>query len=491
MDPISRLRRRIPHQDGPAGPEGTALTIGQQAEDTLKSAFDELGPKFEERLLRLAQSHATRANNDEFKKVSAEVIQEPPFDNSARLTYAAAATSSLIVGLTRDELERWKQSYAQDPHYRLVLKTLKNEVEGEESAFPQYYLGEDGLIYFEDWNMASRLCVPAALQVELIKNIHDVKTEAAHAGYHRTYNRIASTYYWRWMSRDIKRYVSTCDICQKAKPRRHAPVGLLQPIAIPSQPFEVVMMDFIPELPLSSGKYNNVLVIVDKLTKYGMFIPTTTKISAQDTAKLFFHHVVAHYGLPRQVITDRDTHWTAELWEQLCSLHGIKRALTTAHHPQADGQSEILNQTLEIALRAYVSGACEDWSEHLDGLQLSYNTNTHTATGYAPAYLLRGYHPTTAETFIHAPSSIPRPSPRHVERGGKTVSTSLPSYVKLCIDNSPKSIIEKAQMAKVPYLSAVGNLMYAMICTRLDITYAIEVVSRYLYQILARSTRRQ
>ncbi len=119
-----------------------------------------------------------------------------------------------------------------------------------------------------------------------------------------------------------------------------------------------------------------------------MFIPTTTTISAEDTAKLFFHHVVAHYGLPRQVITDRDVRWSSTFWEQLCILMGIKRALTTAHHPQADGQSEILNQSLDISLRAYVSISRDDWSRHLDPLMLSYNSTPHTATGFAPAYLL-------------------------------------------------------------------------------------------------------
>jgi hypothetical protein len=95
--------------------------------------------------------------------------------------------------------------------------------------------------------------------------LHNALTESAHGGYAKNYNRTAATYYWPEMSWDIKHYVSTCDICQKSKPRRHAPVGLLQPIPIPSKPFEVVSMDFIPELPTLNG-FDNVLVIVDKLT---------------------------------------------------------------------------------------------------------------------------------------------------------------------------------------------------------------------------------
>ena len=127
----------------------------------------------------------------------------------------------------------------------------------------------------------------------------------------------------------------------------------MQPIPIPSQPFEVVSMDFIPELPLSNG-FNNILVIVDKLTKYGIFIPTTTNITEVETTTLFFKHVISKFGIPRQVILDRDTRWRGEFWKEICNRIGMTRLLTTAYHPQADSQTEVLNQSLEISLRAYV-----------------------------------------------------------------------------------------------------------------------------------------
>jgi len=85
-----------------------------------------------------------------------------------------------------------------------------------------------------------------------MSEVHNTITEAAHGGYTKTYNWIVAIYYWPRMSRDIKKYVGTCDICQKTKPRCHAPVGMLQSIPIPSQPFEVVSMDYIPELPESN-----------------------------------------------------------------------------------------------------------------------------------------------------------------------------------------------------------------------------------------------
>lgn len=166
-------------------------------------------------------------------------------------------------------------------------------------------------------------------------------------------------------------------------------------------------MDFIPELPTSEG-FDNILVIVDKLTKYAIFVPTTVTVNKEETAKLFFKHVISKFGIPRQVITDRDTRWRGEFWDAICKQMGMKRSLTTSYHPQTDGQTEVLNQGLEISLRAYIGPSRDDWASHLDTLALSYNSTPHTSTGYAPAYLLRGYLPITGSTIMHSPDPVPR-----------------------------------------------------------------------------------
>jgi hypothetical protein len=167
-------------------------------------------------------------------------------------------------------------------------------------------------------------------------------------------------------------------------------------------------MDFIVDLPESNG-YNAILVIVDKLTKYAHFIPCTTTINEQETAKLLHDHIWCHYGLPRQIISDRDARWTGTLWSHLTNLLGIKRALTTAHHPQADGQTEIMNQILEIGVRAYVNPTKDNWSPLLPEFAYSYNTSIHTSTSFSPAYLLRGYQPLSpAELLAETSEFIPR-----------------------------------------------------------------------------------
>jgi hypothetical protein len=323
-----------------------------------------------------------------------------------------------------------------------------------DDKYSQYQVKENGLVYFQDWNGNLRLVIPESLRVKIMNEVHNTITEAVHGGYAKTYNRIAAIYYWPRMSQDIKKYTSAYDICQKTKPRRHAPIGMLQPIPIPSQPFEVVTMDFIPELPECEG-CDNISVIVDKLTKYAIFIPTTTTITEKGTAELFFQHVISQHGISRQVITDRDVQWKGEFWREICDCMGMKRALTTAYHPQADGQTEIMNQSLEISLQAYIRPKRDNWVRSLNGLALSYNSTPHTTTGFSPAYLLRGYVLVTGSSLLHSPDSIPRnysSKPHHEE-----VAPEIPDNAALCPEALEMVELFKAERQQVQEALQLGQ----------------------------------
>ena len=163
---------------------------------------------------------------------------------------------------------------------------------------------------------------------------------------------------------------------------------------------------------------------------YTIFIPTTTTITEKGTAELFFQHVISQYGIPRQVITDRDVQWKGEFWREICDRMGMTRALTTAYHPQANRQTEIMNQSLEISLRAYIGPKQDNWVRSLNGLALSYNSTPHMATGFSPAYLLRGYVPVTGSSLLHSPDSIPQnySSEPHCEE----ITQEIPDNAALC-----------------------------------------------------------
>ena len=156
----------------------------------------------------------------------------------------------------------------------------------------------------------------------------------------------------------------------------------------------MVSLHLITGLPPSGPeRYTAVLVIVDKFTKFGLFIPTHDTLTQEGFAKLFVERIVHVYGMPHRIIANRDRRWATGFWRTVVALHGAKMALSSSHHPQMDGQTEILNATIEQMLRAYVSHDRNSWSEWLSVLAFAYNSAKHSSTADTPNGLLLNYHP--------------------------------------------------------------------------------------------------
>jgi len=134
------------------------------------------------------------------------------------------------------------------------------------------------------------------------------------------------------------------------------------PNSIPERPWTHILADFITKLPLAQG-YDSILVVVDRLTKMVHFIPTTEKTSAEGLARLFRDNVWKLHGLPESIISDRGPQFTAGLMRELNKILGIKSKLSTAFHPQIDGQTERVNQELEQYLRMFINHRQEQWPE--------------------------------------------------------------------------------------------------------------------------------
>jgi len=167
-------------------------------------------------------------------------------------------------------------------------------------------------------------------------------------------------------------------------------------------------MDFIGELPPSKN-YNAIFVLVCKLTKFAFFIPCTTNLNEEQAARMFFDKIVTLVGLPKQIISNRDTQWRNNFWKEVCQATGSRRALTTSYHPQVDSQMEILNQTIEVAIRAFINLSQDNWVDLLPYLSLTYNSIPHTATKFTPSFLLYGFQPQALLDFLNNHPSIKRP----------------------------------------------------------------------------------
>jgi hypothetical protein len=208
----------------------------------------------------------------------------------------------------------------------------------------------DGLLMFR-----GKIYVPKDrdLRHRIIEQHHNMRV-AGHAGRFKTLELISRNYWWPQMSRYIGIYVKHCDLCNRTKVQCRRPMGELHPSETPEAPWDMISVDFIVELPESHG-YDTIMCVIDSLTKRAHFIPMHTTINAEGTALLFLKEVEKHHGTPWVVVSDRGPQFIAAFTCELYKLLGIKLAMSTAYHPQTDGQTEHVNQVLEGYLRLFTS----------------------------------------------------------------------------------------------------------------------------------------
>ncbi|GJP72592.1 hypothetical protein CLOP_g3324, partial [Closterium sp. NIES-67] len=245
---------------------------------------------------------------------------------------------------------------------------------------------------------STRIWVPnyPPLRQLLLEEYHDV-LYAGHFGSNKTLTSIAKHYYWPHMADDVQKFVTSCDSCQRMKSSKQKKAGLLQPLPVPEQPWQVVSLDFITGLPPTTSSHDAILVVIDKFSKMRHFIPTHTTARTEETAQLFVRHIISQHGIPTTLISDRDPKFTSKFWKELMSLLGTKLAMSSAYHPQTDGQTERLNQIVEQLLRAACKDDISKWDLHLPVLEFAYNNATHAATGQTPFFLCYGRHPLTPQ----------------------------------------------------------------------------------------------
>jgi transposase InsO family protein len=197
---------------------------------------------------------------------------------------------------------------------------------------------------------------------------------AGHLEIDKTIASIRNRFTWDGRSKDIAEYIRSCDRYQRNKPTPSKPIGLLQPLEVPSRNWESMTMDFIMDLPKSKAGHDAILVVVDKLSKAMTLIPTNSTVSAQQVAQLFLKDAYRLHGLPFKIISDSDVRFTGKFWQELHRLVQTKLAMSSSFHPQTDGQTERAKRTLEEMLRHYVSYRQDDWCEKLAYLEFAYNS---------------------------------------------------------------------------------------------------------------------
>jgi hypothetical protein len=324
-----------------------------------------------------------------------------------------------VLGLSMPVMIEFSEGYKKDRHLSLIYSNLvakldKQDISTDDENSPISYgsiskapgsyphqsryngflarrINGHTLLYIEDPQQGQpRLCVPSTCHRMFFKSAHD---DANHAGFERAYKRLRPNYYIRNLAASLRSYISSCPSCLRNNPDRHKPYGQLQPIAIPSMPFEMITLDLVVKLPnavFENNQYDSFMTITDKLSKMVTVILGREDWNAARWALAFWHNYYRRWGIPQRVLSDRGKIFLSEFWTGLFKLMRTDLLVTTAYHPQSDGQSERTNQTVEIALRHLVGASKLDWPHFLSEVEFAHNTTVSVSTGKSPMEMVTG-----------------------------------------------------------------------------------------------------
>jgi hypothetical protein len=320
---------------------------------------------------------------DELSKMRIEVIP------SSTLTY---------ISVEPTLLDQIIMAQLVDKGVQIIKVNLNQKVE----KYKCFLQDSKGILWFED-----RLVVTKNrdLKKKILDEAHLSKL-SMHPGSTKMYHDLKPLYWWTMMKREIAKYVTKCDTCQRIKASHLKLAGALQPLSIPSWKWDDINIDFIVGLPYTSRHHDSIWVIVglpntsrhhdsiwvivDRLTKVVHFLPVHTTDKAHKYAELYIDQIMCLHGLPRTIVFDGRAQFIAKFWEQLQESLRTKLIRSSTYHPQTDGQAERVNQVLEDMLRACAIDYGKNWDKCLSLAEFAYNNSYQSSLKMAPFEALYG-----------------------------------------------------------------------------------------------------
>jgi len=277
------------------------------------------------------------------------------------------------------------------------LKNIK-EAQKADVKFVDLFIGEnqteDGDFRVDDQGVLrfrGRICIPDDDEIKkmILEESHR-RSLSIHPGATKMYHDLKNLFWWSGLKRDVAQFVYSCLICQKLKVEHQKPVGLMTPLDVPEWKWDNISMDFVTSLPNTPRGHDTIWVIVDRLTKSTHFIPINISFPVPQLAEIYIREIVKLHGVPSSIVSDRDPRFTSRFWKSLQDALGSKLRLSSAYHPQTDGQSERIIQSLEDLLRVCVLEQGGTWDSHLPLIEVTYNNSYHSSIGMAPFEALYG-----------------------------------------------------------------------------------------------------
>ena len=270
---------------------------------------------------------------------------------------------------------------------RELNEKIRRTTETDE-RYPEIQKDEDGHKRFK-----GLIIVPKLLEQEIIQRYHaDIRE--GHPGEARTVEKIQRNFYFPGIMRKVKKFIRSCDDCQRNKPTREKPYGKMQKIDLPTRPWQQITADFVdmPKTRNAHGKetMDQVLVVVDRFSKQVILVPIRKNFTTKEVFHIFWERIFSVFGIPETIISDRDKIFKSEEWRKLSKGIGIMQILSTANHQQTDGQSERKIQEVQSYLRNYLDYDQSNWIELLPVTQYALNDAESAATKETPNFAVFG-----------------------------------------------------------------------------------------------------
>ena len=385
---LSQFDFKIKYRPGRLNTVADALTrrTGNNQERKKHNWQTVIQPKHMDEPLRLSANTVT-SDTGSVTSDTGSVSSESDNDHSSEGGSDITEEETIILS------EELPQRALQDELYQEIKAALlRGDRKMKNIPLAELELIEDLIVYRH-----SRYLVPELndFRTEVIRQHHD-SSVAGHPGRARTYELLQRNYWWPGISDDVNRYVKNCVTCRRAKPAHDPYQGMLKSLPVPERRWADISIDFIVEAPptlnLWGQKCSNMLVIVDRLTK-NTWIEPVHSMTAEDTAKVFYRSIWPNHGLPTSIISDRGTQFVSHFWDELCKRLGIKVNLSTAFHPETDGQTENHNQMVEAYLRIFTSYLQNDWGLWIPSAIFAMNNAFSQAIQCTPFFANTGQHP--------------------------------------------------------------------------------------------------
>ncbi|KAI4313074.1 hypothetical protein MLD38_037849 [Melastoma candidum] len=302
----------------------------------------------------------------------------------------------------------------------------------------------------------SKLCIPKSSTRELlIREVHGGGI-VGHFGVDKTLAMLQEHFYWPRMEKQVRGLIARCATCQQAKSRVQ-PQGLYTPLPVPERPWEHVSMDFVLGLPRTQRRKDSIMVVVDRFSKMAHFIPCQKTDDATNVADLYFREVLRLHGVPKSIISDRDTKFLSYFWKTLWHKLGTKLVFSTAYHPQTDGQTEVVNRTMAAILRTLVSKNQKDWDIKLAHAEFAYNRAPSSTTKSSPFQVVYGLNPLVPVELM--PASDMRSVSRDAEERVKEMRL-LHEKTRAQIEKANQRYTERANRGRRVKIFQPGDLVW-------------------------------